>query len=156
LKKNSIALGIACLAVWGTSLAADSLPKSGAISIHTGWKSTSEIFQQPEKNSIGHGSLVGINFNDKGSGPLHGGPALCVLTFLGKEGGASGVGYCAFGDVDGDRIFVSFDGGLTDGTNRIVGGTGKYTGIKGGGPWKCAYNDTPGVSCTQRFDYQLP
>jgi hypothetical protein len=50
-------------------------------------------------------------------------------------------GYCAFGDADGDRIFTDWDGNAVEGTNHIAGGTGKYRGITGSGPWKCW--DTP-------------
>src|SRR5207344_3969 len=71
------------------------LPKSGTINIHTGWKLTPEVFEAPENRAVGHGSVVGANFNDTGSGPLHGGPAVCVFTFLGNEGGAVNKGYCA-------------------------------------------------------------
>ena len=44
------------------------------------------------------------------SGPLHGGPAMCFYTFFARDGGDVSNGYCAFGDVDGDRIFTDWDG----------------------------------------------
>src|SRR4249920_1018269 len=123
--------------VCGVSLAslcsilyAEYLAKSGTISIHTGWKAVAEPIEVANKISQGHGSVVGVSFNDKGSGPLHGGPAICFFTFFARDGGDVSKGYCAFGDVDGDRIFTDWDG-TNDGTvnqgiNRIVGDTGKY------------------------------
>ena len=44
-----------------------------------------------------------------------------------------------FGDKDGDRIFTSFTGNplKNAGENIIIGGTGKYIGISGKGPWEC-------------------
>lgn len=136
---------------------AQDLPKSGSISIHTGWKASPQVFEAPDKRSVGHGSVVGINFNDKGSGPLHNGPAICVFTFLGSEGSSLNKGYCAFGDADGDRIFTDWDGSAEEGTNHIAGGTGKYKGITGSGPWKCwGTADPAALRCTQRFDYKLP
>jgi hypothetical protein len=71
-------------------------------------------------------------------------------------------GFCAFGDTDGDRIFTEFTGNFTPeaggtGTNEIVGGTGKYAGIEGSGPWKCKPSGGNGeVQCAQRLDYRLP
>jgi len=151
------------LAVFSTALvvvppcAAQDLPKSGSINIHTGWKLTPEVFEVSDKRSVGHGSVVGVNFNDKGSGPLHNGPAVCVFTFLGSENGSMNKGYCAFGDADGDRILTDWDGNAEQGTNHIAGGTGKYKGITGSGPWKCWGTPTQGAfHCTQRFDYKLP
>jgi hypothetical protein len=135
---------------------AEPLAKSGTINIHTGWKISPEVFEAPEKRSVGHGSVVGVNFNDNGSGPLHNGPAICVFTFLGSEAGPVNKGFCAFGDADGDRIFTDWDGKGNDGTNRIAGGTGKYRAITGNGPWMCWDTPTPAaLRCTQRFDYQL-
>jgi len=136
---------------------AQDIPKSGTINIHTGWKLSPEVFEAPEKRSVGHGSVVGVCFNDKGSGLLHNGPAVCVFTFLGSENSSMNKGYCAFGDADGDRIFTDWDGNAVEGTNHIAGGTGKYRGITGSGPWKCWDTPTPGAfRCTQRFDYKLP
>jgi len=139
----------------------EDLPKSGTINIHTGWKIVPEVFEAPEKRSVGHGTVVGINFNDKGSGPLHNGPAICVFTFLGDDNTSKEKGYCAFGDADGDRIFTDWDG-ADDGTNnqginRIAGGTGKYKGITGSGPWKCWGTANAQASrCIQTFNYKLP
>ncbi len=152
----SCACGVVLLAVCGPA-SAQELAKSGSIHIHTGWQARQEVFEAPEKHSVGHGSVVGINFNDKGSGPLHGGPALCMFTFLASESGAKNKGFCAFGDADGDRIFTDWDGTGNEGINRIAGGTGKYKGITGSGPWKCWDTTEPAsLRCVQRFDYKLP
>lgn len=109
----------------------------------------------------GHGSSIGITFNDKRSGPLHGGPAICFYVFFESDNGTKNKGYCAFGDADGDRIYTDWygtqgaDGG--QGVNEIVGGTGKYAGIQGNGPWKCKNAEANGqLHCIQRFDYRLP
>jgi hypothetical protein len=142
---------------------AEELPKSGTISTHTGWKVVAEPISVADKIVQGHGSVVGVSFNDNGSGPLHGGPAICFFTFFARDGGDVSKGYCAFGDVDGDRIFTDWDGtnnGTTNqGINRIVGGTGKYKGITGSGPWKISDTGSlaAGASHTkQQFNYKLP
>ena len=152
----SSAVALILAGLYGGAYAQD-LGKSGTINIHTGWKLSPEVFEAPEKHSVGHGSVVGVNFNDKGSGPLHNGPAVCVFTFLASENSSKNKGYCAFGDADGDRIFTDWDGNAVEGTNHIAGGTGKYKGITGSGPWKCWDTPTPGAfHCTQRFDYRFP
>lgn len=141
---------------------ADPLPKSGSISWHTGWKFTGGPSLNPaEKHSMGSGGVSGVSFNDKGAGPLHGGPANCIDAYYVIDGRGKDKGFCAFGDVDGDRILTEFTGDVGpeggNGTNVIVGGTGKYAGIQGSGPWKCKWAGATGeLMCNQRLDYRLP
>lgn len=121
---------------------AQQLPRSGSIAFHTGWKDTSVAIQVADKRWHGQGMVTGATFNDQGTGPLHLGPANCSYTFLAVDGNATNMGFCTFGDGDGDRIFAQFTGagtpnGEASGTNEITGGTGKYAGIQGKGPWKC-------------------
>jgi hypothetical protein len=138
------------------------LPKSGTISWHTGWKAVPEAMTTADKAMQGHGTTIGISFNDTGSGPLHQGPAECVFTFLAIDGKGRNKGYCAFGDPDGDRIFTDWDGtaapGKDDaGVNNIVGGTGKYAGMQGSGPWTCKPASQNGaLMCRQSLNYRLP
>ena len=153
------------LASFGTAALADHhghLAKSGTISWVTGW-----IFEGPEPApqadgyAIGHAQAVGATFNVNGSGPLHAGRATCVVTFIVTPDGATNKGNCFFGDQDGDRIFTSFTGDVAanKGINTIVGGTGKYAGITGSGPWECdasAPADTGGFNCRQSLAYELP
>lgn len=141
---------------------AQQLPKSGSIDFHTGWKFVGEVLTVADKHMQGHGSVVGVTFNDKGTGPLHLGPANCFDTFFVIDGQGKNKGYCAFGDTDGDRIFTDFTGNFVpgaggNGINQIAGGTGKYAGITGSGPWKCKPSGTNGeIQCAQRLDYKLP
>lgn len=156
-----LATGLSC-ATLCTSVSAQQLPSSGSISIHTGWKDTSVAVKVAEGRWQGQGMVTGATFNDQGSGPLHLGPANCSYTFFAVEGSARNMGFCAFGDADGDRIFAQFTGsgtpeGTATGSNEIIGGTGKYAGIRGSGPWKCKGLGTNGeYQCTQRFDYRMP
>jgi hypothetical protein len=155
-----LASGIALSLIFSLA-SAQQLPKAGSISVHTGWKSTGEAVEVADKRMQGHGSVIGITFNDKGAGPLHGGPASCFYVFFANDAGTKNKGYCAFGDADGDRIFTDWHGSQGteggQGINEIVGGTGKYAGIQGSGPWKCKDAFANGqLNCTQRFDYRLP
>jgi len=140
---------------------AQQLPKSGSINFHTGWKDTADVNEVAAKRYQGQDRAVGATFNDKGSGPLHLGPANCSGTFYVVDGSGPNKGYCTFGDADGDKIFTDFTGNITpagaEGTNVIIGGTGKYAGITGSGPWKCKDAGKNGeLQCAQRLDYKLP
>ena len=156
----TVAAGV-FLAISWTSIYAQQLPKSGNINFHTSWKLAGEAITPADKHMLGHDSAVGSTFNDKGSGPLHLGPANCFYTFMMVDGRGKNKGSCAFGDPDGDRIFTDFTGNLSSdgdqGTNEISGGTGKYAGIQGSGPWKCKTIGNNGeLQCAQRLDYRLP
>jgi hypothetical protein len=153
-----LSLAAICVPVSGQDL-----PKSGSISWHTGWKLTAEALTVAEGQVEGHGTAIGTSFNDKGAGPLHLGAAECVIAFFVSKGSGSNAGYCSFGDADGDRIFTEFTGklglpnGYDEGTNVIAGGTGKYAGITGRGPWKCkTVGGNGAIQCAQRLDYRLP
>ena len=144
------------------SPSAQQLPKSGTIAFHTGWKDIGVAIQVADKRFQGQGMVTGATFNNSGSGPLHLGPANCSYTFSAVEGNVKNMGFCAFGDADGDRIFTQFTGagkpdGEASGTNEITGGTGKYAGIQGKGPWKCKGVGANGeYQCAQQLDYRLP
>jgi ketosteroid isomerase-like protein len=44
-----------------------------------------------------------------------------------------------------------------DSVAAVTGGTGKYNGITGRGPWKCkTVGGNGGIQCAQRLDYRLP
>ncbi len=148
-------------ATWCTAAGAQQLPKSGSINFHTGWKNSADVMNPDDKHVVGRGNVTGVTFNDKGSGPLHLGPANCFEAFFIVEGRGRDKGYCAFGDSDGDRICTDFTGTFgpdgANGNNEIIGGTGKYAGIQGSGPWKCKGAGNNGeLQCAQRLDYRLP
>ena len=115
-----------------------------------------------DKRVMGSGRVTGITFNDRGSGPLHQGPANCFDAFVVVDGRGIDKCFCTFSDADGDRIFTDFTGVLVpegggNGTNEITGGTGKYAGVQGSGPWKCKPAGSNGeLQCVQRLDYRLP
>ena len=142
---------------------AEPLPKSGVIAIHTGWKVTANVIDAGAKRLLGNASVSGTSFNDKGTGPLHRGPANCVATFYVADGVPRNKGFCAFGDTDGDRFFTEWtgapaaDGDGLEGVNTILSGTGKYAGIQGTGTWKSKDIGPNGEHLTtQRFEYRLP
>src|SRR5690349_13995437 len=160
-KKIVPALAIAALASIACSALADELPKSGSISIHSGYHVNGESINVAEKIAQGHGKNLGISFNDKGSGPLHLGPTDCFYTFSAAVAPVKFNGYCTFGDPDGDRIFTEFKGaldseGYVQGMHDVDGGTGKYNGIKGSMTFKCKQMGANSeLACTQTLTYRL-
>ena len=162
-KKFSIFVTGLSLATLCAVAVADPLPKSGSINVHSAFRTSFERLPVADKLGPAHGDARGVTFNDKGSGPLHLGPLDCTFaSFITNDTGRN-KGYCAFGDADGDRIFTEWIGtfSLTDGhsqgMNDVVGGTGKYAGITGSGPWKCQAAGANGeTQCTQKIDYKLP
>lgn len=160
----SLITGIAALSAMNTidARAAEALPKSGSVSIHSGYWAVGESVNVAEKYAQGHGTNRGISYNDKGSGPLHLGPTDCFYTFFTVVDRTRAKGYCTFGDPDGDRIFTDFAGafgsdGYIQGNHSLEGGTGKYAGIQGTMTFKCKYAGGNGeLECTQQMDYRVP
>jgi hypothetical protein len=165
MRKASVAVvvisGISLLAPCAP-IRAEQMPKSGTFTVHTGWKSIGETAPAAANRTYGSGNFWGVIFNDKGSGPLHLGPALCPYTFEIVDGTMSARGQCSWGDADGDKIFTDWTGTLPpsnqfSGMNQITGGTGKFTGIQGRVPFQCKPVSANGQwVCTQQFEYRLP
>ena len=161
--------GMLVAAVSGVSLAvlcmagnAQQLPKSGRFTIHSGWKAVGETTQPADGRVYGAGIFWGVTFNDKGTGPLHNGTAVCPYTLEIIAGALTAKGQCTWSDPDGDKIFNDWTGavepsGIFEGLNQFTGGTGKYSGIQGRAPFHCkALNANAQYACTQEFDYRLP
>jgi len=130
---------------------------SGSFSFHTGWYFDGTVMQIDENNIMGTGFPKGATFNDAGSGYLHNGEAQCVATFYVNNGVGAAKGWCAWSDNDGDRLFTEFSGSLYVGENIITGGTGKFAGWTGSGPWACEDLGKNGSSsCRQTLNYTKP
>jgi hypothetical protein len=137
------------------------LPKKGTINYVTGFQFNMDS-SEPQSGgwNIMMGKAIGATFNVDGSGPLHEGRALCAATMVMSESVNTFNGNCYFGDKDGDRIFTNFKGSpiTNSGENIIIGGTGKYTGISGKGPWECDGSkpgDHGAFNCRQTLTYSI-
>lgn len=140
---------------------AQQLSKTGSVSLHAGIKIAPDVMEVADKSMIGHGSSVGVLFNDEGAGAFHGGPLACTWAFYVIDGQSKVKGYCAYGDPDKDRMFVDFSGGPSGDGNGgqfgVLGGTGKYNGIQGTGRWQCHLVGPNGQeACKAQLDYRLP
>lgn len=141
------------------SVVAEVLPASGSISIQSMFKGTSMTKFNDEYS---HGTISGVIFNKAGEGPLHLGKAACSFSSFSHKEINKVIGFCAFEDKGGDKIFVQYAGDSTqkgefNGINDIIGGTGKFKKIQGKGVAACANTDKESAfPCTETFDYQLP
>jgi hypothetical protein len=130
---------------------------SGSFDFHTGWSGDVTAMQVADGHIMGTGNFVGATFNDSGSGYLHNGEAQCFAAFEVNNGVGENKGWCAWADSDGDRLFTSFVGDTQKGVNTIIGGTGKYTGWTGTGPWACTDTGVNGSNyCNQTLNYTKP
>jgi hypothetical protein len=92
------------VAAFCSSVAAQQLPKSGSISVHSGYWAVGESVNVGEKTVQGHGNNRGIAFNDKGSGPLHLGPTDCFYTFSTIADHTKVKGYCTFSELESNAL----------------------------------------------------
>lgn len=136
----------------GTALA--DIPKSGVIEFHTGWGCDYYTTAGSNEAMVGGVNCQGFTFSSDGSAMLHEGIAGCYGAF---DVNGDIAGKCSWSDADGDNVYTNFDGnaGVNQGNNYITGGTGKYAGITGQGPWTC--KGTAGIEsmCNQSLTYEI-
>ncbi len=103
------------------------------------WKGDGFAFPVGEERAYMVGVYSGIMFVRDGKGSLHAGSIVCPGTIDAdlEAMTKSGQGHCIITNVDGDRVFAEFtcSGDLESckGPFTLVGGTGKFAGITGGG-----------------------
>jgi hypothetical protein len=153
-----VALGLGALST--ADVVAADFPKSGSIHLHMGAGSTYSETEVADKRVQGTGVDNGVTYNDAGSGPLHIGSVQCIYAYFAQEGVGKHKGYCTWSDADGSKLYTDFEGtdkeGKPKGLNQIVGGTGKFAGAGGTGPYECAIVGKSMTHCKVRLDYKLP
>jgi hypothetical protein len=157
-----IATALGCLAI-GAYAAGEPLPKSGSVTVHSGWSAAGQVKDLGEKHAVWTGVYSGTSFNDAGKGFLHKMAWICPGATM--IDGASYVhhGYCFLTDSDGDKLYGKSEGrGPAEGVD-LVGvvtyemGTGKYQGIQGSHTFKCSGIGSDGQAfCRQEASYRLP
>jgi hypothetical protein len=149
----------ACMLGW-SALAAD-LPKSGTYSGHYGWTFTGQVQQLGSDRTVYAGVVPGVMFNDEGKGFMHKSRVDCTLYNDVNKGRANATGTCVVTDADGDKIFVEWQcSGVMPacpGTERFVGGTGKYQGISGEQVFQGNFIGDTGAGWSDwKGEYKLP
>jgi hypothetical protein len=136
-RKTLLSIGFACALLMAYSGAAQAqIAKSGSYSAWFGWHSFGTLTDLGNGVMQWHGEFNGALRNDAGSGFMHDASVICPGATLIVAGQAYYRGNCIITDKDGDRATLvwlcdSKLGERCDGPMEWVGGTGKYSGIKG-------------------------
>jgi hypothetical protein len=95
----------------------------------------SEVTKLPGGRSLQRAYLKGVILMDKADGLFHLQTQDCSgSTAIGADGKVDdSAGSCTAVDKDGDVWWLSYHNGPQGNTWTIIGGTGKYKGMKGGG-----------------------
>ena len=163
MKRNTLVLlgfFLICLGLT-LPLSAGQLPRSGSYSGHFGWVADAHSQQLGAKRSVVAGMVSGVMFNDAGEGFMHKSRVDCALFNDVIEGRSNARGTCVVTDAAGDQIYVEWQcAGVMPacpGTERFVGGTGKYAGISGDQTFQGNFIGDTGAGWSDwKGEYTLP
>ena len=94
-----------------------------------------ETVELPDGRTLQRIRASGISLADDPTSPAHLPSQDCFGTVLLARDGSreAGRGYCEHRDADGDLWWNSWTNGVDEDTWSVLGGTGKFAGMKGGG-----------------------
>jgi hypothetical protein len=111
----------------------------------------------------------GVTVSDTGEGLFHNVTIRCIGTTLVEKGSFEVGGYCTYTLKDGEKVFLSikFGGKIGmppppgKGTAKMIGGTGKYSGIQGGTEYTSYFLRPSAEGISQSYNkakitYKLP
>jgi hypothetical protein len=115
--------------------------ESATIKAFSAWQGRGQAFQTGLEEATFVGSFSGVVYVETQEGPLDAGFMTCpaLVTINLNDGTQFGEGRCTIVAKDGDRVFgeIECEGIHLVGCNgnfALTGGTGRFTGITGGGP----------------------
>lgn len=83
----------------------------------------------------------------------------CLEELVARKAGYKFIGTCVETDSDGDKLYLTYEG-PESGPLEVIGGVGKYKGIKGKGQW--SVTDAPGNTASlfaftldYEFDWEI-
>ena len=138
--------------------ALDGMPKSGELQLQSINRGTS---MDKYNDDYTHGTVTGVTFNAAGAGLLHMSKTNCSYSVFTHKEINKISGFCAHEDKNGDKLFIQYAGdsnseGEWEGIDNVIGGTGKFEGAKGSGPYTCSNTHKEGdFPCTTKLTYQL-
>ena len=135
MKKAATRISIALLMVLASVFAftLPALAESGSVTLVFGAIYDMTLTRFGDR-VIATGDATGVAMNKAGSGFLHNTPFYCKIVV---DTGML-TGYCQQTDKDGDKVYSSVKRNIeagTPGNFQFFSGTGKYTGISGGGTY---------------------
>ena len=128
--------------------AADTLARSGStkVAAYTVCRSLG-LIDMERIGSQSSADCVGIVKNRERADKTFDNLAIhCLEESSARKDGYKFTGTCIETDMDGDKIFVTYEG-PESGPLSVIGGTGKYAGIEGSGTW--SVTDAPGNTAAQ-------
>jgi hypothetical protein len=140
---------------------AEALAKTGSVkhSAYVVCRSVAAI-DLGEVGSDTSADCTGIVKTVDGSKPLDNLALHCLEGSVARKAGYKFTGSCVETDGDGDKLFLTYEG-PEDGPVAVLGGAGKFKGIKGQGRWRVT--DAPGNTASlfaftldYDFDWTLP
>jgi hypothetical protein len=136
------ALRILFVAALASPAAAAGLPKTGAVkhSAYTVCRSAAAV-DLGDIGSDASALCTGIVKTRDGAKPLDNLALTCLEESTARKAGYKFTGTCVETDIDGDKLYLTYEG-PESGPLDVLGGTGKFKGIKGKGQWRVA--DAPG------------
>ena len=167
--KKTLTLTVVFLLLIGFSqtVVAGDMPRQGTFSLKVYATGTWKAIVMDEERLHATYDGIGIVVNDEGKGFLNN----AAIYTLGQMHGVKGnkeleTGFNVYTDADGDKVYATYDwkGVLfksSVGPFTFVGGTGKYTGITGGGestwsPTPMAKDDVYQGITIMKGHYKLP
>lgn len=106
------------------------------------WEAHGNFYAVEPKKLLFQGSFEGMMFTEDGGGLMDGADIVCAVTqeFDLTSNATQAVGKCSIDVSDEDTIYARFDcegqPGMCDGEFTLVGGTGIFTNISGGGNYR--------------------
>jgi hypothetical protein len=106
------------------------------------WEAHGNFYAVEPKKLLFQGSFEGMMFTEDGGGIMDGAEVVCAVTqeFDLTSNATQAVGKCSIDVSDEDTIYARFDcegqPGMCDGQFTLVGGTGIFEKISGGGNYR--------------------
>ncbi len=139
-------------------------------SVTTSYYGTSKAFPLGPDRIYMTWESFGVLVSDTGEGLFHNATIRCMGANLAEKGSWEGEGYCAYTLKDGEKVFISFKMGgklgtpilpPSQGAAKMIGGTGKYSGIEGRTEYTSYYLRPSAEGIAQNYNkakiiYKLP
>ena len=126
--------------------AGESLPKTGSVkhAAYTVCRAAAAV-DLGDVGSDTSAICTGIVKTRDGTKPLDNLALRCLENSVARKSGYKFTGTCIETDGDGDKLYLSYEG-PESGPVDVLGGAGKFKGIKGKGQWRVT--DAPGNSAS--------
>ena len=161
MNRLAASLAVVSLALAATGAEGAGLPKTGSVkhAAYTVCRSAAAV-DLGEVGSNTSADCTGIVKTRDGSKTLDNLALHCLEESDARKAGYKFTGTCVEADSDGDKLYLTYEG-PESGPIEVLGGTGKYKGIKGKGQWRVT--DAPGNTASlfaftldYEFDWTLP